>query len=218
MLLSESSQTLNTVTWQTYVPIIKDIITALAALTAGIVAVVGLQSWRRQLKGKTDYELARRFLRAAYRVREAIRYVRNPIRGGSEYEEANQKPAISNSQRSERANAEAALYSHRWNRLHEAISDLQLELLEAEVSWGSKPRQSVDPLYKCIGKLRASTWLYLHDFENPNLRTDDKAEARRKQNDLVVFESSEDPSEDQFTAEIKDAIEVIETFMKRYLK
>ena len=61
-----------------FISIAKDITTGLAALIGAGVAIVGLRAWQHQLKGKTEYELARRLLRAVYRVRDEIHNVRNP--------------------------------------------------------------------------------------------------------------------------------------------
>lgn len=70
--------------WQIYASIAKDVITASAAVTAAVVAVKGLRAWKKQLRGKTDYELARRCLKAVYRVRDGIRMVRNPLQSSEE--------------------------------------------------------------------------------------------------------------------------------------
>src|SRR3954451_15902945 len=62
-----------------YVSVIKDVITGIAALVAAVVAVRGLRAWKRQLAGNASYELAKRVLASALKVREEIRNVRNPI-------------------------------------------------------------------------------------------------------------------------------------------
>lgn len=72
--------------WQGRISLIKDIVTILVALVGGGVAIYGLISWKRQLKGKTEYELARRVLRAVYRLRDAIRGIRNPLQSTGEIE------------------------------------------------------------------------------------------------------------------------------------
>ena len=64
---------------QAYVTLIKDIITGLSALTAAIIAVLGLQAWKKQLKGKTEYEIAQKLLKAVYKVREAFSGVRSML-------------------------------------------------------------------------------------------------------------------------------------------
>jgi hypothetical protein len=74
--------------FQTYLSIAKDIFTVLASITAGIVAIIGLQTWKKQLKGKTEYELAQRLLMAVYKIRDAIYYVRNPFMSAGEINQA----------------------------------------------------------------------------------------------------------------------------------
>jgi hypothetical protein len=60
-----------------WVGLAKDAITGIAAGVASVVAVAGLHTWKRQLHGNTNYELARGLLRSAYKLREAIRWVRS---------------------------------------------------------------------------------------------------------------------------------------------
>ena len=125
--------------WQVYISIGKDIVTAGAALTAAVIAVLGLQAWKRQLRGKTDYELARRFLRAVYSVRDSIRALRNPVQNTEEIVAAF-KDSTNTPQNAVNADdsfkIEVGVYHLRWKRVNEAMSDLQVEMLEAEVSWG----------------------------------------------------------------------------------
>ena len=45
---------------------IKDIVVTASALTAAVVAVVGLNAWRRQLAGQNEYEVGQHVLRASY--------------------------------------------------------------------------------------------------------------------------------------------------------
>lgn len=58
---------------------VADVLTALGALAAAAVAGLGLATWREQLKGRTEYDLARRMLKKTYRLREAVRAARSPL-------------------------------------------------------------------------------------------------------------------------------------------
>ena len=58
---------------------ISDGIVALAALGAFIVALIGVNSWRKEMKGRNEYELARRIMRSCYKVRDAFWQTRNPM-------------------------------------------------------------------------------------------------------------------------------------------
>jgi hypothetical protein len=62
-----------------WLPIIKDAVLTGAAIVAGYVGLRGLGTWRRQLKGNTEYELAKSLLKAVYELREAIVSARFPF-------------------------------------------------------------------------------------------------------------------------------------------
>ena len=54
--------------FQVIISIVKDIVTALSALTAAIITVIGLSTWKKQLKIKTEYDLAQRLLKSVYKI------------------------------------------------------------------------------------------------------------------------------------------------------
>ena len=55
-----------------WVELFKGLAPGIAALAAAGVAVAGLNTWRKQLRAKEEYDLARRVLRAALRVRDGF--------------------------------------------------------------------------------------------------------------------------------------------------
>lgn len=204
-------------TWQAYISIAKDISTVVAALTAAIVAVLGLQAWKKQLKGKVEYELARRVLRAAFDVRGAIRFVRNPVQMGGEIERAVKEAGVDiDSKGAEfRAKSQAAVYQGRWKKVNEAMSELDIELTEAEVSWGPEIQNRAKPLRECIGKLVSKIWLYIDNLEQPRDQSDSN---ERKEIRQVIYLQSEDPDKDTFASEVNRAVDNIAEFLTPYLK
>lgn len=206
--------------WQSYISIAKDVITALTAITAGIVAVIGLRSWRRQLRGKTEYELARRVLRASLKVRDAIKHVRNPIKWGGEISHSLKEAGIDVQPNDSQfqAKSEAAVYQLRLKKLQEAMSDLEVELLEAEVSWGDDIVSKVLPLRKCIGKLHGKIWLHTYELEHPTRRITEESDKTRQEVANVVYWVSDDPKEDSFSGEVKVAVDQVADFLKSHLK
>src|SRR5215212_10812739 len=81
--------------WQSYLSFIKDLVTVFATVIGGGIAIYGLVAWKRQLRGRTEYELARRVLRAVYKVRDAIQGVRNPLQSAGEIEASLKEAGIS---------------------------------------------------------------------------------------------------------------------------
>jgi hypothetical protein len=107
-------------------------VTAACAVGGVLIAAGGLRTWRRQLHGQVEYDLARRTLREVYRTRDAIRQVRAAWMYGSEYaDRPGRDPQVVH-----HADDVAYAYQARLNKLFAVTSDLQVNLLEAEVLWG----------------------------------------------------------------------------------
>jgi hypothetical protein len=199
--------------WQLYTSIAKDVITAGAAITAAVVAVKGLRAWKKQLRGKTDYELARRCLRAVYRVRDAIRMVRNPVQSSEEIAHAvrEEGPAIP-PHLTDDYKIQQAVYNFRLKRASEAFSDLQVELLEAQVSWGAEAVAAIEPLHNCAVKLQTAIRRHLRRL----LRHREMTPARAEELEIILYVS--DDLQDSFSSDIKEAVEKAENFLQRHLK
>lgn len=107
---------------------ITNITTALAAIAAVVIGFLGLRTWRHELHGRADFDLARRVMRCVYEIRYEIRRIRDifaPEPIASQYE-----------------------------RLNAKASELDVALLEAEVLWGPKLQPSKQSLKECLSKLR----------------------------------------------------------------
>jgi hypothetical protein len=109
------------------VPHIAQLVEAAAAVGAVTIAGLGLGTWRRQLRGTTEYDLARRLLLQVYRLRDAIDHVRQPFMS---IEEAGE--------RKEGVPWEIAAYDQRWQGVREAMVALAAAVAESEVLWGSE--------------------------------------------------------------------------------
>jgi len=203
---------------QEYISLAKDIVTILSALTAAIIAVLGLHTWKKQLKGKTEYELARKLLRAVYKVRDAIRLVRNAFMSAGEISQSLQEANIKTDQFAPRFDAisQGALYQRRWEKVQDALSELDLEAFEAEVIWGREVREKLKPLRKNVSTLLGKIQLYLELLKTPHRDTSNERIVQELVR--VIHEVSEDPSKDSFTAEITGSVRQIEDYLKPHLK
>jgi hypothetical protein len=56
--------------WPAFFGALKDLALAGAAVVTAWVAVRALQKWREELRGKTDFEIARGLARAMYKLRD----------------------------------------------------------------------------------------------------------------------------------------------------
>src|SRR5436190_17833583 len=70
-----------------YTKIGQNVILALCAIATVLIAFFGLKTWRKELKGKSEYIKAKEVLKAVYKVRTAFMHVRNPSVYSHEYPE-----------------------------------------------------------------------------------------------------------------------------------
>ncbi|MFD2273256.1 hypothetical protein ACFS07_25195 [Undibacterium arcticum] len=125
----------------------------LAAVVGAYVALRGLSTWNRQLKGGVEYDLTRRILKCTFRLREAIKGVRNPVIWGNEMPSPRENDAQRLTKEQLRHYGTANAYQKRWDKVTDVRSDLQTELLEAEVIWGRIIHEKFDPLFKLQNEL-----------------------------------------------------------------
>jgi hypothetical protein len=135
------------------ISVTKDIILIFAAIATAHVAINGLQSWSRELKGKADFEVARNLIRSVYKLRDELRYCRSPWVQMGEFPEGydsnNRSPEIE-------ARAYAYIYSNRWKPVSAALQDFESQALEAEALWGSGFKPKTDELRQCARNLQVA--------------------------------------------------------------
>jgi hypothetical protein len=131
---------------------VKDVLIGVAAAVTAIVAIIGLTSWKRELTGRAEFKVARKFIRATYQLREALRNCRSPIIWSGEF------PAGYNginSSSHERAEAYAHAYQNRWSPVSKAMQEFDAQTLEAETFWGGDIPTKANVLRQCVGEVRA---------------------------------------------------------------
>jgi len=197
------------------VEFVRNIVLAITGVVAACVAILGLRTWRRQLKGHTEYELARRVLRAAYRVRDEIAYVRYMIVSSDEIAAAfdDNDEAADLDVTTERA--VAAVRARRWQRLQEALSNLDLERIEAEVLWGSTALDALKPLQERVSELRRAA-MELADRADEDAPRE-KAERERYVQLRRIVNGSGSP-QDQYAVSVAAAIAVLEGYLRPHMK
>ena len=201
-----------------YVSMLSDIATGAAALTAAVVAVVGLQTWKKQLTGKSEYDVARRLLRSVYQVRQAIRFVRNPFISAGETSQALRESDVEIEPKDWEFHevSQQAVYASRWQRVQDALSALDVEAFEAEVLWGSDVTETLGPLRRCISQLGVHIQLHLTGQMRPHRgRVDPETAQRIRQ---VIHETSDKSGQEGFTAELAQAVENVEKYIRPRLK
>ncbi|OCH03062.1 hypothetical protein, partial [Aliivibrio fischeri] len=200
------------------VTVIKDFILAGAAITGAVVAVKGLGTWRRQLKGQSEYELSRRILVGLFKYRDAINSVRNPAMFSYELSVPSEEEVKTMNQEDIHYYGVSKAYQNRWSKVQEQRTSLYADQLEVEAIWGGE----LNELFKILFALEHELFTLVRHYL---IQMDPKAnEARKdaiirrdqKRRDIMYDESDDEP--DEFKQELLDAISNIEDYLKPKLR
>ena len=134
----------------------KDILVGLAAIITASVAIIGLNKWKQELKGKANFEAARSLIQATYKLRDAISICRSSFMRGSEFPEGYTFGVSGAHSPEEHGQAYAHVYQKRWEPVMLAFQDFDTSTLEAEALWGVQIRSKTDELRQCMAELRGS--------------------------------------------------------------
>lgn len=137
---------------------IRNVAQIVFQLTASGVAIFGLRSWMIQLKGKTEYEVAKNVIAGAYRIRDEIKRCQEPFiasNEGIEYKPKERETAA------QRLAAESwFVHRQRYEKVVAAVNDWYPHTVEAEALFGGEARQIVDKLEDCCKILRSAIEIY----------------------------------------------------------
>jgi len=202
---------------QPYLTFVKDIVTVISLAVAALVAIKGLQTWRRQLKGTADYDLAKRLLKAAYRLRDALQAVRNPFMSSGEVQYAIKEVQLEVKPSDEDFNAAstAAAYQLRWRPVIEAYQSLELEAFEAEALWGASAKDVIIPIRRTVNSLSVAIDLVLRDRQAGGTRMLDSAS--REKFERILYSMALTPEDDPYLKELTAAVAQIETLARPFL-
>ncbi|OIN27962.1 hypothetical protein [Vibrio barjaei] len=142
--------------------IVKDIAVASAAVTTSAIAIMGLKSWKRELKGKTEFEVARALILSTYKLRDELKYARSPWVSGHEFpDDYPQNPSIRTPQIE--AEAYAFVYGNRWKPVSVALQEFEAQALEGEALWGVSNKTKTQELRQCVRNLQVSIEAFIND-------------------------------------------------------
>lgn len=189
-------------------------------------AYEGVNTWKKQLSGKTRFEIAKNALAHTYQIRDAIISVRSPLMSSKEYENRPkyEKELNSLEKNSKFLDAHFA-YQKRFDAVRRAISKAYSSFIEAEAIFGRDARGVLDGIIKTANSLHATIELYYQmKYDNPENPMD---QFERQCFNIIMSISPKDDSEQKnqnrfddkgFQREFDDAVNKIENFFFAYLK
>jgi hypothetical protein len=192
--------------------IFKDLCVAGAAVMTAFIAWKGVESWKRELKGKAEFEVARDFIKAAYRLRNAIEICRSPWIYPYEYPEGYPQ-SKNNRSAQEEGDAKLHIYNNRLKPVDSCLLKFDAFALEAEALWGEEIVNTAHLLRMPIIELKVAIHAVIADAYSGGEDFKDTALMR------VTMESvtNSKPEENELTIKINNAIKDIEYYLRPHL-
>jgi hypothetical protein len=134
------------------------------------IALYGLRSWRRELQGRSEHEVATEILAGAYRIRDAIKDVQAPFMTPREWASRERKQSESEFA-TETYNSFYA-YSNRYQGVRDAISAWHPHVVRAEALFGAEAKAAMTSLAKLCNKL----WFAIEMWHQNEIRTEGRGQ------------------------------------------
>jgi hypothetical protein len=193
----------------------KEVIIGLSAVFATIFAYIGLNTWRKELKGKAEYQLAKDVLKSVYKVREAFKHVRHPAIFAYEYPEE-MRDYSGHLKREKDYEGTLYVYEKRWQKMDEAFRELEEHHLDAQVEWGSEFQNVIIKLRSCRAELLVTIQKMLDEKKNPQRVMRDKESMEKAFSTL--YDNGGNTEFDKFTPQIEAAVKEFEVWLRPHIK
>jgi len=189
-----------------------------AAITASIVAIYGINSWRREFKGKRQMELAEDVLALFYRARDAIRAIRSPF--GYAGEGTTRKPDKNETKEQKEARDRAHVASERFKKHQEVFNKLYSLRYRFMAEIGKDKAEPFDEIRKIINDISAAAFM-LPDLWAPRRwryydeKKQEELFAQREKYEAIFWEGISE--KDEITKRVDKAISDIEQICKNII-
>ncbi len=209
---------MSSVTIGEYLTFGKDVVTTIAPVATFVVALLGLKTWKRQLKGQSEYELSKRMIVNILKYRDAIHSVRSP----SIWPEKEHLP--STDERAAMSDAEIRYYwiekayQSKWANLLDKKVLVDVAAIEMEALWGDEIKSLISPIYS----LERELWIALRchlETMNPNVSIPRKQSLQAemaKLRDIVYRVDEKNP--DEYERELVNSIDKLILYIKPRLE
>lgn len=192
---------------------IKDIISIVVPILGVWIAYSGLKTWKKQLKGTTEFELARRILKSTYGVREAIRFFRAFYKFIKAYIPLEGEILSPEEQQYRQTKTD---WLERVERITKELQTFEVNRLEAEVLWGQESSEVLSKLSIFCNRLFVYLKIHLDDI-NPETRSlgySTEPGVFKKEMDSWLCAN---PKKDDVEIELNSIIKNIEDYLKKHL-
>lgn len=195
-----------------YISIAKDWLTLIIAGCGVWVAWQGLKTWRRQLKGTSQFDVAKRLMLKVYQIRQDIEYCRSSVRKISIFTHNEDGQPIP--EREQLRYSSDREMKDRFKYIIKTSSEMDFLLFESEIILGKELREFFQPIEEVCYMLRDSIEEYTEDYNQKNGRfCDDEERNRYRELRQIIYSRKGDAIQTKVDSVVRE----IEKFIKPYV-
>lgn len=196
---------------------VTDLLVALSAVAVAAATWWGLNTWRKELKGKARFEVARSAMRSANKLKELFKGTRQPLLSSLEY---------AGRQRGEDEQPEVANILNEWYALNRRLEPLVEELCklqeagwEAKIVLGKEAEQHVSEAIKVFRDSDAELYAAIQTYFTMKRQIINNGPTESQKEELdrcrkIVYSARED----EFSKQIDKTVEQLESALEAYVK
>ncbi|AHI30082.1 hypothetical protein [Marinobacter similis] len=199
-----------------WLPLLKESVVGVSAGLVALFAYLGLNTWRREIKGKSEYDLAKALLKAVFRVRDGFKHVRNIVIYQFEYpEEMTDKNGHLIAEH--RYEGTAHVYETRWKVLESAFRELEDLHLDAQVEWGGQYQEKIMALRECRAELLVAVQQFIESKKSPGFAQEWESQAEKRESHSILYHLGSNSRHDNFTPKIEAAVSEFEAWLRPHI-
>lgn len=196
-----------------YISIAKDWLTLIIAGCGVWVAWQGLKTWRRQLKGTSQFDVAKRLMLKVYQVRQDIEYCRESYRSIpvlTHYQDG--KPIPESEQERYSCNKEML---DRYNVVARTLSEIEFILFESEIILDKNVRNIFKPIEDVCYLLRYSIdeYIIVCDPRYKDMSGSEDSSNQYRELLRVIFSKKNDDIQTKINSTVAEFEKLIEPYI-----
>jgi len=197
-----------------FLELLKDV----SVIVASCVAIYGINSWRREYRGKKQAELAEEALCLFYEGRDAIRHIRSPFNWSTEGK--TRKHGEHEPEEEKEAYDQAYVLIERYNSQLELFNKLHSMRYRFMAQFGKESAEPFEEFRKILNELIASARSLARLWARQNRTFHKEYQAERhydfiEKQEAIFYEGL--PEEDPIVPKVDDCISKIETICRPIL-
>jgi len=129
------------------------VVQTISAVAVAVIGGLALGTWRRQLKGQTRFDTAKRLLIASHELAHRFHLARNPFTSSSEFPANYNSIAPNQRTDADEREAWAFIFNARWQPVREAYANIEGLLPEARAMLSEEAADAGDQMLGCARQL-----------------------------------------------------------------